>query len=736
MKNLFLKDHLILESNAKNQKEAFLEISKLAQKLDAVDKAEDLVKGFENREKETTTGFEDGFAIPHARIKAVKKPMVILSRFKNGIEWKALDGKPTKVAIAIIIPEDKSADIHLKLLSELSTRLLKKEVREKLKVGKTFTSINNALFGEVKKEKTQSKKTSKTKGNIIAITACPTGVAHTYMAADKLEAKAKELGYSIKVETQGSQGVGNAINDADIKKADLLIIAADIGIDTSRFNNVKIHRARVASAIKDPAKLISEAYKKASVEKSGDTGFTNTNATKNKEGIMQHLMSGVSYLIPIVIIGGIFIAISIGLAKAIYGNQTTIPTSIPDFKHGGTWDSHTIHNSNILFYTFNLGILAFTIMIPILGAMIANSIAGRAAIAPALVVTFASNTTTILYPITGHTASTPMGFLGAIFVGLSIGYTVKWMNTWKVHKNLRAIMPIFVIPLLTTLVFGAIIIFVIGAPVGWVMGQFQNWIKNTWKPNSSSGIALGLGLGLLIGAMTGFDMGGPVNKIAFLSCVAMLTDKTNPITQPMGAMACALPVAPLGMGLATLMFKKFFTEDQRYLGEAALVMGSIGISEGAIPFAVADPKRVIPANVIGSTIAGGIGGVIGITDVAAHGGPIAGLVSALGRGSHTGWTSGLGALWTVVAIGIMLLGAFITAITYGLWIAYDKRKKGEEVDIKFINFTRGKGEGVLALLKRKKAGKLENNNKSSKGKVNVVAKPKTTKKIKKPTVKK
>ena len=719
MKNLFLKDHLILESNAKNQKEAFLEISKLAQKLGAVDKAEDLVKGFENREKEATTGFEDGFAIPHARIKAVKKPMVILSRFKNGIEWKALDGKPTKVAISIIIPEDKSADIHLKLLSELSTRLLKKEVREKLKVGKTFTSINNALFGEVKKEANQSKKTSKTKGNIIAITACPTGVAHTYMAADKLEAKAKELGYSIKVETQGSQGVGNAINDADIKKADLLIIAADIGIDTARFSNVKIHRARVAAAIKDPAKLISEAYKKASVEKSGDNGFTNTNATKNKEGIMQHLMSGVSYLIPIVIIGGIFIATSIGLTKAIYGIQV---------------DAGKLSNKNILHYTMGIGVLAFTIMIPILGAMIANSIAGRAAIAPALVVSFVANSPQYLFPITGNAVATPMGFLGAIFVGLAIGYTVKWMNTWKVHKNLRAVMPIFIIPLLTTLVFGAIVIFVIGAPVGWIMNEFQKWIKNTWNANTAGGVALGLGLGLLIGAMTGFDMGGPVNKIAFLSCTALVTTK---VYQPMGAMACAIPVAPLGMGISTLMFRKFFTEDQRHLGEAALVMGSIGISEGAIPFAVADPKRVIPANVLGSAIAGGVGGVVGITDVAPHGGPIIGILGALGRGiDSTGWTSGLGALWTVIAIAIMLLGAFITAITYGLWIAYDKRKNGEEVDIKFINFTRGKGEGVLALLKRKKAGKLENNNKSSKAKVNVVTKPKTTKKIKKPTVKK
>lgn len=679
---LFKASHVILDSDAKTQKEAFEQLASLAKKLGYVDDEQKLIIGFENREKESTTGFEDGFAIPHARIAEVKKPAVLLIRFKSDVDWNAMDGQPTKVAIALIIPKNKSSDIHLSLLSKLSVKLLDAEVRKKLKSETSKIKIKNVLFNDLNKEekkpavvkKEQKVENKKEEKLILAITACATGIAHTFMAADKLTTTGPKLGYKVKVETHGSEGVRNDFTAEEIAKAEVIVIASDIGIELDRFEGKKVYSCPVAKAIKEPEVIINEALKNGQI-------YKNTSESKNKEfnikkdkggssgqktGVMKHLMSGVSYMVPVVILGGICIAFALGLSKAIYGSDYDL----------------TGKTGNFLYYLNAIGTAAFTLMIPVLGAFIANSIAGRAALAPAFVVSFIGNTATDIYPLPGiGTVQTPMGFIGAIFIGLAIGYTVKWMNGWNVPKMMRPIMPIIIIPVLNGLFYALIVMFVIGAPIGWVMGKFSNWISNTWgNINNASSIAVGLGFGLLIGAMTGFDMGGPVNKIAFLTCSALVSPANGSIYTPMGAMACAIPVAPLGMGFATLFFRKYFDEEMKSMGIPALFMGTIGISEGAIPFAINDPKRVIPCNVISSAVAGGIAGVLGIAGLVAQGGPIVAFLGAMGKGNaanaSVGWGGATG--WILIALVIMIGAGLLNAFMYGGWLMIANR--GKKID--------------------------------------------------------
>ncbi|AGM24651.1 PTS fructose transporter subunit IIC [Spiroplasma chrysopicola] len=528
---------------------------------------------------------------------------------------------------------------------------------------------------------------------VLAITACPTGVAHTFLAAEKLTQTGPKLGYDIKVETHGSEGIRNDFTAEEIARAEVIILAVDVTVDTSRFNGKKVYQCRVAKAIKDPEGVIEAALKEGKQQ----AGEFNTKTDKNsgqKMGVMKHLMAGVSYMVPIIILGGIFLAVALGLSKAIYG---------PSYDPGSD-------NKNFFYYLLKIGEASFTLMIPILGAFIANSIAGRAAIAPALVVSYLGNSPQAFFPLPGiNEVTTPTGFVGAIAAGLAIGYTVKWINTWNVPKSLRPVMPIFFIPLVVGFVYSMIMMFVIGSTIGWVMGKFQGWIESTWGNTDNAGnIAIGLGFGILIGAMAGFDMGGPINKIAFLACTGLIGSK---IYTPMGAMATAIPVAPLGMGIATWVFRPFYNEEQKTMGTTAFFMGCIGISEGAIPFAVNDPKRVVASNVVGSAIAGGLAGVTGIADLAGHGGPIVGLLGALGRGNgdagQYGW--GQGWQWTLLAFLFMAVGALITAFMYGFWQVIDKKRKGETISMKqFIIKTRDEK------VKADKAAKADKVNKDAK----------------------
>lgn len=645
MDNKILKnDYIFLDVDLKNQQEAFAFIAEKASAMKIVSSKSALVSGFKKREQEGSTGFEDGFAIPHARIKEVKQAAVFVLRFKKAIDWASMDGKPTKVAIALLIPEGPSGDEHLAMLADIAVKLMDADFKQILTTTKAVSKVVAAMAAT---KSTTPKPVEKNKNglNILAITSCTVGVAHTYMAEDKLLTEVPKTGNNIRVETHGSKGVGTPFTKAEIEAADLIIFVVDANVDKSRFAGKKFYQSKVTKAIKDPQGLVAEAIEKG-VKLTGLANAFDTKAKEEKTGVLTHILAGVSYMIPIIVLGGICLAVSIGLAKAIGGPDA----GTGDESVGGPW--------GILHILDFIGGAAFTLMIPILAGFIGNSIAGRAAIAPAMVGAFIGNTPANIWNLNGlipKDSMVPLGFIGAILAGLAVGYLVKYINTWKVPRSLQAAMPIFFIPLVAGISISIIFIYVIGAPIAWVMFQIQNGIKEAYR--GEIGVGVGIGLGFVLGAMAGFDMGGPINKIAFLTSSALVTLK---IYEPMGSIAAGIPVAPLAMGLSTVIARKFFNKNEQGMGIAAMIMGCIGISEGAIPFALRDPKRAIVANVAGSGVAAAIAGGLGVQDYAAHGGPIVAVLGAVPYGLQT--------LYYFMAVAI---GVVVTTSIYVAWLKYD-----------------------------------------------------------------
>lgn len=646
-----------------------------------------LVNSFKLREAEGTTAFGDSVAIPHARNEDIIKPGIFIVRFKQPVAWNALDEKPVKVIIALIVPLKAAATQHLTILAQVAQKLAQSEFQQILLNANDKNMIIKALdINSNNDNKLVAKQTptinSSSSKNIVAITACPVGVAHTYIAQDKLELAAKNLGHNIKVETHGSIGVKGNLTTQDIANADLVILAvaagaADLGLE--RFAGKLLYKVAISKVISNPEASIKTAFADAkpfqthnNSPKNDSSKTVNMFAT-DKKGIMKHIMAGVGYMVPFVVFGGIMIAIATGLTQAIYGT-TVKPDSL---------------RPNFLYFMFEVGSASFTLMVPILAGYIASSIAGRAALVPAMVSAFIANTiaigtnsdgtiimSTIVYPIAGLTTTTPAGFLGALLIGPSAGYLVKWMISWKVPKTIAPIMPIFVIPILATFLISFVFIYAVGAPIGYIMEQLKIGLTKLPTPAMAA-------IGLLLGAMIGFDMGGPINKVAFLTASGLIGTGTDPNTQIfMGAVAAAIPVAPIGMGLTTLVFRKFFSESERALGLTAMLMGCIGISEGAIPFAVRDPKRAIISNIIGSAVAGCIAGAFFLTDSAAHGGPI---VAVLGAVGSIQYSKAIGITLFFLAI---IAGAVVTCLIYGGLLTIKNRnlKILKIISTKFINY--------------------------------------------------
>lgn len=665
--DILTEEQVFLESICKTQVEVFQKIAVAAKKLgffkkDASEKF--LVNSFLNREKEGTTAFGGGVAVPHARNEDIIKPGIFIMRFKQPVSWKALDDQPVKAIIALIVPLKSAENQHLEILSKVAQKLTTPEFQSVLLTSKDKKVIIKALDIDIndndifanKVTSEEVKKTSKNNKNIIAITACPVGVAHTYIAQEKLEIAAKNLGYNIKVETHGSIGIKGAFSAADIANADLVIIAVSAGVvdlKLDRFINKRLYKEEISKVIKNPEAVINTALAKAEtfvenklqLRKKGEKVNKAIDLfTTDKQGVMKHIMAGVGYMVPFVVFGGIMLALSIGIAKVIYG---------------ANFDISKLPHNHFLYFMNQAGGIAFILMIPILAGFIANSIAGRAALAPAMISAYVANTAGLVYPIAGLEPEVSAGFLGALLIGPSVGYLVRWIITWKVPKTIAPIMPIFFIPIIVTFLISFIFIYAIGAPIGWVMEKFQDGLTNMPREAMAA-------IGLLLGAMAGFDMGGPINKVAFLAASTTIT--ADPSSQLfMGAVAAAIPVAPLGMGLTTLIFRKFFNESERTLGLTAMLMGCIGISEGAIPFAVRDPKRAIISNIIGSAVAGSIAGAFLLTDAAGHGGPIVAVLGAVSSINYVIWVS---ILLFFIAI---IIGSFITCLIYGSLLIIESR---------------------------------------------------------------
>ncbi|WP_338983797.1 fructose-specific PTS transporter subunit EIIC [Spiroplasma endosymbiont of Othius punctulatus] len=665
-KDILNSKHIFLDVELKSQKEAFEFLAQKAADLGIVTSKDALVTGFENREKESSTGFEDGFAIPHARIKETTKAACLVVKLKEAIDWNSMDGKPTQYLFALIVPDGKGEE-HMSILSDIATKLMNDDFKSAVISAKTEDQVLKAFDIKAKAVETTAPSAGGLK--IVAISACVVGIAHTYMAEDKLIKEGAKMGHQVRVETHGSKGIGTPLTAKEIEEADVVLFAVDVNVDSSRFVGKKFYKVKVAKAIHETKLTIESAIKNGTTlaGTAGGDFKTSGKATGEKQGVLSHILAGISYMIPVIVLGGICLAFSIGIAKAIWGPEAgtggpMIGTGV--IGNDGKEIMAAQFPWNPLAIMDKIGGTAFALMIPILAGFIGNSIAGRAAIAPAMVGAFIGNDPKLLMPIGDMTVETPMGFIGAIIAGLAVGYFVKWINSWNVPRSLQAAMPIFFIPLVAGILISVIFIYVIGGPIGWVMGEFSGAIKSAYGTDGV-GIGVGLALGILLGAMAGFDMGGPINKIAFVTSAALVTEGVN---QPMGAMAAAIPVAPIAMGLTTIIFARFFDKETRGMGIAAIIMGTIGISEGAIPFAIRDPKRAIVSNVIGSAVAGGIAGAFLVTNMAAHGGPIVAILGAVPYGIMT--------LYFFIAVGA---GVATTTLIYGFWLMADA---GEVASVK------------------------------------------------------
>lgn len=417
---------------------------------------------------------------------------------------------------------------------------------------------------------------------IIAVTTCPTGIAHTFMAANSLKKAAAELGHTIKVETLGAVGVENELTAEEIKTADLVIIAADAKVDTERFVGKKVYGTSTGAAIKDGRQVIETAFRDATVIPAKHSSYLDNVAqskgelTAQRKGLYKHLMTGVSYMLPLVVAGGLAIALSFVFGIKAFEVKGTLAAALMDIGGGA----------------------AFALMVPILAAFIGYSIADRPGLTPALV--------------GGMLASkTGAGFLGGMIAGLLAGYLALWLkNTIKLPQTLEGLKPILIIPFLASVTVGLLMIYVIGAPMKAIMDGLTAFLTSMSATNATL-------LGLLLGAMMAFDMGGPVNKAAYTFAVGLLASQ---VYGPMAAVMAAGMTPPLGLALATYLGKKKYTAEEREAGKAAAVLGISFITEGAIPFAAADPFRVIPSIMVGSAVTGALSNLFGCTLKAPHGG--------------------------------------------------------------------------------------------------------------------
>ncbi|WP_328693185.1 fructose-specific PTS transporter subunit EIIC [Streptomyces phaeochromogenes] len=468
---------------------------------------------------------------------------------------------------------------------------------------------------------------------LLAVTACPTGIAHTYMAAEKLAQAAEQLGVDIKVETQGSIGAENVLTDNDVRTADGIIIAADKDVDLSRFAGKRVVTVGVAEGIHHPERLI-EQVRTAPVHGGGGGGTGTSSSAGSGAGGKERsvgykaLMNGVSYMIPFVVVGGLLIAISLSL-----GGHTD--------PSGGL----VIPKDSFWMDVNNIGVIGFQLMVPILSGYIAYAIGDRPALVPGMVGGWIANTGSL------YDSEAGAGFIGAIVTGFLAGYLVLWIKKVEVPKFVRPIMPIIVIPIVATTALGLFFIYVIGKPISWVFEHLTDWLGGM---TGTSAVLLGAILGLMIA----FDMGGPVNKTAFLFGAGLIATGNQEV---MGMCAAAIPVMPLGQGLATLIRKRLYTEQERETGLASLFMGLFGISEGAIPFAAARPAQVIPANMLGGAVAGALAGLAGVEDAVPHGGPIVAVLGAV---------SGVPMFFVAVVIGTV-----VTALTTVALVDVSERKR-------------------------------------------------------------
>lgn len=626
--DLLSKESIMLNGTPKTKSEAIDMLVDLQVKGGKIaDKAE-YKKGILAREQMSSTAVGEGIAIPHAKSTAVKAPSLAAMTVPSGVDYEALDEEPSNLLFMIAAPND--GDVHLEVLSRLMTILMDEDFRAKLIAAKNKDEFLK-IIDDMEKEKypdepKEAVAESKTGYRVLAVTACPTGIAHTYMAAEALEKAGKKLGITIKVETNGSGGAKNILTKEEIENCDGIIVAADKNVEMARFDGKKVISTQVSDGIKIPEKLINRIV-------SGDapiyhhSGAAAESASSGNESfgrkLYKHLMNGVSNMLPFTIAGGIFIALAF-LIDTIAGAPQT-----------GDFGTYTAAAK----FFKTIGGFAFNFMIPVLAGYIGKSIADRPGFLVGLVGGYLATTGSTFAAVGGDV---PSGFLGALLAGFAGGYLMLGVEKLcdKLPKALNGIKPVLIYPLV-----GLGIIAVVMCAVNPFMGMINTGLSNLLRSMGSSSKIL---LGCILGAMMSIDMGGPFNKAAYVFGTAAIASGSYDI---MAAVMIGGMVPPLAIALSTTFFKNRWTEEERKNGPVNYIMGLSFVTEGAIPYAAADPLRVIPACMIGAGVAGALSMAFGCTLMAPHGGIF--VIAVIGN-----WPMYLLSLVIGSVVGMLLLALF------------------------------------------------------------------------------
>ena len=603
IRDLLAAESINLNGTPAGKTEALNQCIDLMAKSGKIADVEKYRKGVFAREEEGTTGIGMGIAIPHCKSDAVTKAGLAAMVVKDGVDFESLDGTPAKIIFLIAAPNTED-NVHLQVLSKLSVMLMDEQFTNSLiNAGSVDEFLNIIDSAEKAKDEKEAAKEAKAKEPvevkkddvfIVAVTACPTGIAHTYMAAEAIEKKAKELGYQVKVETRGSAGAKNVLTDDEIAKATGVIVACDTNVPTDRFDGKKVIECQVSDGINKTEELVKRiAAGDAPVFKASGKKEASHSSIGGKESIghqiYKHLMNGVSHMLPFVVGGGILIAI----AFLIDGFSVDL-NSLPADQRA---NFGTITQGAALFK--GIGGTAFGFTLPILAGFIAMSIADR----PGLAVGFVGGSIA---------ANGTSGFLGALVAGFVAGYIVNLLKKIfsKLPESLDGVKPVLLYPLLGIFLIGVIMQFVVEPPIGALNTAINNGLNGL---NGASAVVLGV----LLGGMMAIDMGGPVNKAAYVFGTASIAAGNYNI---MAAVMIGGMVPPLAIALATIFFKNKFTAEERKAGPTNFIMGLSFITEGAIPFAASDPLHVLPACAVGSAVAGGLSMAFGCTLMAPHGG--------------------------------------------------------------------------------------------------------------------
>lgn len=609
--DILTRDNIILNLQGNSQTAVIDElVDKLAQN-GLTDNPEAFKKAIYKREQEISTAVGYGVAIPHAKSSTVPEPTIVMGRTLQGIDF---GGQHTNLIFMIAAPEHASNE-HLALLSRLSTFLMSETFRAKLLVA---TSVDEVMKAIEEQDHLQEKDTTDEADSgkyLIGITACMTGIAHTYMAAESLKEAAEKRGMKVKIQTNGANGPENKLTAADIQKADAIVVAHDVRVDTSSLQGKRFIDVPVKKAISDADHLIDQALsyriRDEKVEQAVQKQEPELEEEKTGLNFYKHIMSGVSYMIPFVVVGGIFIAISF-----MFGIYAADPES----------DQY-----NVIAHFFSQvgGEAAFALMVPILAGFIGYSIADKQGLAPAM--------------IGGMVATIGgSGFLGGMIAGFVGGFAAKFIGKAmaKIPKSFQGLVSVLIVPLLSTLVVGAFMFFILNTP----MSMLNQYLEAVLKGLTGINAAL---LGALLAGMMASDMGGPINKTASAFGLAMFAAN---IFEPSAALMVGGMVPPLGIALATTIFKNRFTIQEAEAGKASYVLGASFITEGAIPFAAADPLRIIPANIIGAAVGGAVCMALDISLKAPHGG-----IFVIPIASDK----------PLLYVGCILLGSIITCLIIG-----------------------------------------------------------------------